>query len=600
MPPLLLLLLGGLAIVVALRAPLRPATIVLLLGVVVVPTALPLPVGPRWLALSRLILWAYVVGLAIRVRREEVPVGALRPTRVHAAFVAFLVVGFVCGFSLMPAGTPRFESLLIWFTLVDQLAVLVAVLCAARMLGVWWVARAVGVLGAGLALIALGERHLGMNWNHFFFQGTVGEFAAGSADLGERGDAIRVRGPSQFALEFGWVCAALVPFVAVVVSRARGLAVRAVPALLALAVVWTVSRSAIVGVVVGAALLILGSRGDRRVAALVLVGAAVAALVYVQAPSIQEPFDRASPDSAESRVRRWVMVTTAVEDRPLVGLGFAGPRVRGVYGVDTSYVLFYATIGVIGLTAFVVLIVTTLLSVARGLRGPPAPERTLAAGVLSSLVVAVIGTAFFDSFQVAGASRLFWVLAAVGLALAERTAISSASSYRRVRATDVAVRATLPLLGLAAGLVLTSVAPTHAAHRAVFDVMGAEARVRVDQDPEFIGRVLITTVCDLVAPYDAPGVGVECWEPRQSSTIGELRIEGSEPADVRHAADDITARIEYALPGARVRPVAQLEEGTPTWASTAPVWGALTGLGAAALLPRRRRGHRDRQLAPAP
>jgi hypothetical protein len=580
----MLLALGAACIAAVVRAPLRHATLVLLACTIVLPTTLPLPLGPRWLALSRLVLWAYTIGLAIRVRSGEVPARSLRPTRVHTAWLGFLAVGFVCGVILLKQPAPRFESVLIWLTFLDQALAFVAVLVAARVLGAWWVARAIGGLAAVLCAIAIGERHFGLNWNHFFFQGTPGSFSAGSAQLGARGDAVRIRGPSQFPLEFGWVCVLLFPTALVVASRSRSVVSRLVPAVLVLASVWTVSRSATLGFVLGTIVTLLLSRADRRLGALVLVGAIVAGLTYLAAPSLQEPFDAASADSAASRVRRWVAITSAVDERPLTGLGFAGPRAAGVRGTDTTYVLLYAMVGVIGITVFFVVIITALATLARGLRGPPTDERLLAAAAVATLVAALVGTAFYDLFTVSGSSRLFWMVAAIGVTISEATVVVS-ERPDRLRPIHVIGRASLPVIGAVAGAVLTLFVPARAATTAAFDVLSVEAAQAGGAEGSLIGRYLINTTCAVANTVEADGIDIECREPREASTIGELRVEGDAREDVDAAYATAITQIERHLPEVRVLSLS-VARSKPTWARTAPVWFAVLGLAAALLFPR--------------
>jgi hypothetical protein len=579
-PGIGLLGLGAVLVLLAIRAPFRLATTTLLISLVVLPEALPLPVGPEYMATSRVVLWAYSGALLVRLARGELRVSVLRVTRVHVAFAAFLAVAFLNGCVLAAQPNPRFEAVLGWLTLADQLLVFVAGVTAVRVLGPWWMAKRISILAAVLAVLALGERYLDLNWNHFFFEHSGSGLFAGSKQMDLRGGAIRVRGPSLFALEFGWICAFLVPLTLVVATRVRGLLPRLLPGALSLAVVWTVSRSALVGIALGVVVTVAGAR-DRRVLSLALLGASVAAVIALQSDFLGRPYEDASPDSADSRVRRIVAITEEVEERPLVGLGIAGPRARAIEGTDTSYVLLYAQLGVVGLAAFGVLLATTLLTVAGGLRGPPSDDRALAAAALAVLVVALLGTASFDNFSIAGSTRIVWLVAAIGVGLHER----AAPARRGPRRASVPARVGLVASAVAAGAALAAAAPTHVVWAAQFDTVPLGFTAKAAQDPAFIGRVLINTTCEVIGALPDLGAKLECREPREAPTVGEVRVQGRDGRSTAVAVDRILEQMDAWLPQNRVFVTSALVEGRPTWATTAPVWLGLTGLATALLLP---------------
>lgn len=578
--------LAAILVLLAIRAPFRLASTTLLVALVVLPEALPLPRSIEWMAISRLVLWAYCGAFVVRLVTGEVPVSAFRPTRVHAAFAAFLAIAFLNGSLLATQPNPRFEALLGFLTLADQLLVLVAGLAIARVLGPWWLAKRLTVLAGLLAVIGLGERYLSVNWNHFFFEHTGSRLFAGSKQMELRGGEIRVRGPSLFALEFGWICAFLVPLTLVVATRARrGLVARLVPALLSLAVVYSVSRSALVGVALGALVAVVSAR-DRRVLSLGLLGAAIAGVLALQSDFLGRPYADASPDSADSRVRRIVAITADVEDRPLVGLGIAGPRARAIEGTDTSYVLLYAQLGVVGLAAFSVLLVTTVVTVAVGLRGPPSDDRVLGAGAFGALAAAMLATASFDTFNIAGSTRMVWLIAAVGIAVAEQRRRPVAPLPTT---SNAPARLLLAVGGFGAGVVIAVVAPSHVAWSARFDTVPVGFTEKAEQDPAFIGRVLINTTCQVLSSAPDLGATLDCLEPRRAPTLGEMRIEGRTEADARQAVDSTLALMDEYMPQNRVFVVDEFVEGQPTWAATAPAWFGFVGVAGAVLLPAPRR-----------
>jgi hypothetical protein len=583
-----LLALAAVGFLVIARGSFRAATVVLLIGLIVLPESLPLPLGPEWLAWSRLMLWTYAVCLFLRAWRGDLPLSLLRPTKVHLVFVFFIAIAFLDGIVLGLQPNPRFESFLGWLTLADQFLVFVVAVAMVRAFGAWWIAKVVAVLALVLGLIAVAERYLHFNWNHFFFLGTHSRLLAGSARLSFRGGEIRVRGPSQFALEFGWVCALLIPLALVVVSRSRSWLVRLLPGLLTLAAVLSISRSALLGIVVGLAAVTFAAR-DRRVTAIVLVGAAAAFVMVLQSSSLTRPFDRASVDSADSRVRRIATITQDVAGRPLLGLGLAAPRARGIGGTDTSYVLLYAQLGVIGIAAFGVLLLTSFITVAGSVRGPPSRDRSLGAATVATVAVGLIAAASFDHFTIAGSTRVFWLAIGMGVVLNERRVAATSGPPLAVPALRrLVARSGLVVGALAVGIVLSHAVPEHVVWTAEFDTVAPGFTQSVDADPAFIGRVLIDTTCVVVNGTEDLGATVACRQPREAPTIGEMRIEGSDSASVHAAVQLVRRRVQALLPQTRIFVAEPFIRGRPTWARTAPVWMGMAGLALAVLAPRRR------------
>jgi hypothetical protein len=71
--------------------------------------------------------------------------------------------------------------------------------------------------------------------------------------------------------------------------------------------------------------------------------------------------------------------------------------------------------------------------------------------------------------------------------------------------------------------------------------------------------------------------------------VGEARIQGGSPDQVRAVENDLNARVHAAVPGFRVFPLGGIQSGRPTWAQTAPVSLATAGFMIGVIAPPGRR-----------
>ena len=281
---------------------------------------------------------------------------------------------------------------------------------------------AVGAVGLA-ALIAIGEKLTRASYAHWWFEGSPSSvIAAGKLEL--RGARVRVRGAADFALEFAWVLAYFLPLVGIVALRARRLVAFVVPAAVITAMILTVTRSVFAGVALGALMLLVTARGNRRL--LVILGAAgfLALVLYTSVGSVRQPYQSADPESERVRARRLVLVTQEMAERPWVGVGLDGLIQRGIKGTDNAALGMYAAVGVVGLTALTAAVGAAVLTASYGaLRGDP-DTGLLGGAVVGGLAAGVLGMFAFDTFSAPISSWNFWLLAALGVGL-----------YEEVRAT---------------------------------------------------------------------------------------------------------------------------------------------------------------------
>lgn len=594
MPALLIVIIviGGFYL---LRAPLRPALVGLLAVTFLVPSALRFPGSTSgYPSVHRLALAAFCANLLLKVRRGEISADVFRPTKLHAALVVYTAVSFVNGTVLGDIDVPVASSLFLWVFIVDQAVFFTFVLAAIRAIGdIRWVARAVAGIVAVFAAIAVSEHFTRKSYSAWFFH-DLGEQrgSAGSFPLGTRGGDVRVHSAADFTLVYAGVASAMLPLVTAVAARARHRIALVVPALVAISIVWTYTRSSYLWLAILAVGLVVGSRLDRRIVGLVAVGAAAALFVVGSSSAFSRSFSTPEAEaSSTSREERFPAVLRLTSERPYTGIGFAAlSRRAGFQGTDASYLQTYTQVGLVGVLAFVSLLTMSILAVLPGLRAPPGLERTLAAAVVAGMAV---GVATGASYNAAAAFRPYWLLAAIGVALAERVP-RRATPTRRSR-----LRVLLPVAGLAAGLVLRAVAPAATSVAVEFETVNLYSNAVAGGPQGFLGTMLVNTACEIITATAAkdPRSEANCYNLRTEAGaevgLGHLSIRA---ATRDHALDRARVTLRYTrrwVPGLRVHLLSIDPPARSTWARTAPLWSAAAGAWVALVVPplrvRRRR-----------
>jgi hypothetical protein len=361
-----------------------------------------------------------------------------------------------------------------------------------------------------------------------------------------------------------------------------------VPVALVAGVALTASRSAEVGVAAAAILIVLATGAPRRLTTVVFAGLFFVLLVaFVDGSLIGSPFSAAAhSDSISVRLQRLPTLFALVVHRPFTGLGYSG-LFGSLPGLDDAYALLYGTIGVIGLAAWGVMLVTTGATVTRALRARVGSDtRDLGAACLVGIVAVIVAGAAYDLVATPQSQWAFMILAALAVAVAE-------GAPKRVPARRWwAARATLPVAGVAGGFLLLAAAPVASAQSAAVFLTSPQV-IASSQAPvdAYTGKVLINTVCGfLTGPGETlPGTTLTCSgltevSPGLWPMLAVVRITGPDPASVRAEYAHTLGRFRSVLP-AEITRVGAVDSGKPAWATTAPVWMGLTGLVAMFLIP---------------
>ncbi|MGH9028879.1 MAG: hypothetical protein ACRDV4_04615, partial [Acidimicrobiales bacterium] len=259
-------------------------------------------------------------------------------------------------------------------------------------------------------------------------------------------------------------------------------------------------------------------------------------------------------------------------------------------GLDDAYALLYATLGVIGVIAWVALIVTALAHLSRTFRAPTAShERRLGAACAVGILCIAAACLNYDLVFTSESAWALVMLAALGCAAAD-------SVPRPVRAKPRwALRALLPIGGTGLGVAVLALAPVTASE--AISVFTVAPWVDAMQGPRG-GTELVNTLCPSVTDPDvvAPGTSVTCLD--ESSIyqadypgLAVVTVRAATPGKVRQEVVRAFTPIYYHMP-MEGGPTGTIQSGRPAWATTAPLTGGALGLGAMLLFPPRRRRRR--------
>lgn len=230
----------------------------------------------------------------------------------------------------------------------------------------------------------------------------------GSTPFQPRGAFARVAGTTMHPIELGVVCGMLLPLSAWwgLFSTQRRAWLRWTPAMLLLAgSVVTVSRSAILGLVVAAVVMIphlpvLARRWALVIAPVFLVGMFVAIPGMVSTLFGAATAGTADP-SISARTDDYPLAWTQLVQQPVLGHGpGTWMPINAMDIFDNQYLLTAVTMGVAGLGALVLyLALPAAASLLAARHAPDAELRLLSGSVAAAMVVAIVASGTFDSFS---------------------------------------------------------------------------------------------------------------------------------------------------------------------------------------------------------
>ncbi|WP_154674308.1 O-antigen ligase family protein [Nakamurella lactea] len=261
---------------------------------------------------------------------------------------------------------------------------------------------------------------------------------ASGLTLAERSGLTRPSGTSTHPIEYGVVLTMVLPLCVAYAMHAprRRWLYRVVLGAVALAVVLSISRSALLCAAVG--LIVLGSSWSAaaRLKALAFAGA-TAVVVYLSSPGVlgtlTNLFTGASDDpSIASRTGSFDVAGQFISRSPWLGRGF-GTFLPKYWILDNGYLGLLIEGGVLGFGGLLI-VIGSAIWVARQARKAARSDfdRELSQALVASVAAGACGLAFFDTFAFPQSAGTFFLLiglagASLRLQLADRSGTSATS-----------------------------------------------------------------------------------------------------------------------------------------------------------------------------
>lgn len=293
------------------------------------------------------------------------------------------------------------------------------------------VIKAVAAMGAVVAIVGILQYLFNVDLTQYMMK--LPGFRSTSQDgfVFERSALRRVAGTTSHPIEFGVVCAMLLPLAVHLATKAR---VRAQPSLrwwlcaglMATGLMFSISRSAILGAVGAGAVLFLGWPGRRRARALV-AAVGFLALIKVIAPGLLGAFyglfaNIGNDSSIQYRTHDYATASTEIAKHLLLGRGLGTWYAPKHQVFDNQYLLSLVEIGVLGLVAFLGIFLAGIYAALRSRFMSSDPgDRDLGLTLAAMLVVPIIACATFDLAGFATASSLGFLIAGAAGSLLRTT-----------------------------------------------------------------------------------------------------------------------------------------------------------------------------------
>ncbi len=256
---------------------------------------------------------------------------------------------------------------------------------------------------------------------------------------------LNVLGPTDQPLELAALLAMVLPFalmgaIEATTRRRRVLYVIAVALLLAGGVA-TSRKTSLVAPTAGVLLLAL-YRPRAILRSLLGLAVVLGIVVHVTSPgALGSVFEQLEPghvntvSTTTDRVARYDAVRPDIASHLLIGRGYGSYDPHKYRILDNEYLGVLITVGLLGLTAYVAILLAMMLLAHRSIRGPDPRRAALALAALASVGVILVASALFDVFSFPHVPYLLFFVGGLIVALRQRspTAAPAAEPVRAHR-----------------------------------------------------------------------------------------------------------------------------------------------------------------------
>lgn len=573
----------GLAAAVAIL-PSRTGLTITLITLLVIPSPIVIP-NP----VSSLASASYMVTLALLIRLIfEVRAGQLRRsifavTPLHTLLLAYLLSEFLFGIvnnKSNVAFSTQFDG---FITRVQFVVVFITVLAAVRAHGSRALVKPLVVSLAFTTTIALYEYYSKQSFWHHLAPYLADQQKFNFARVLEpRANGVRVRGSSEFAVEFAWYTAALIPVgMAYLFDRKRGTYLISISgAAVAGAIYWSGTRSVLIGLVVALVGFWAISRSPKAgsLATLALIGGIA---IGFASPTVQHHFSsEINSGSIQIRGQRNSHAAEVIADTPFTGLGIKSETTVGLKATDADVVAYYVQVGALGTLVFLLMILGAILAAIRVARVPDPRDRTLGAAFAAGALVIAASSSSLDAFALGQTSSLFFVFVAGALVISEEH-LGPIQLPRQGKLW----RYLLPLIGGLVGSIVYVVAPTHATVQQTVFTVGVTNEG--EDSPLQLGEQLLGSICTAAHAVPLPPhSSVECTELAGVDAVGRIVVRSDSLSSAKAVAAEI-ARDTQALGYLQTKILTTKETAgdKDTYARVAPLVGLVLGALAAISIP---------------
>jgi O-antigen ligase len=288
------------------------------------------------------------------------------------------------------------------------------------------VLKTVATMGAVIAVIGILQFLFALDLTQYMKLPGL-RYTSEDAFVIERSAMRRVGATTGHPIEFGVVCAMLLPLAVHLATKARGRAQASLrwwlcAGLIATGLMFSISRSAIVGAVGAGVVLLLGWPARRRVQA-VLAVLGFLALMKVMVPGLLGTFydffaNIGNDDSIRYRTHDYATASTEIARHLWLGRGLGTWYAPKHQIFDNQYLLSLVEVGVLGMVAFIGIFLAGIYAAlrARFMSSDPT-QRDLGLTLSAMLVVPVVTCATFDFASFATATALAFLTAGASGAL---------------------------------------------------------------------------------------------------------------------------------------------------------------------------------------